>query len=106
MRALIVVFCIAVSGTSAGAGEPIAYGSAAGCALLARGDIPPEVPSDTEPFYFSGDELYGQDFGCTVSTGFCESDGGEWTSQISVTQSASAALVTMDGETYTLPRCP
>ena len=110
MKALIVIALVWIPAAASAAGAN--YGSPAACTMVARDGDPwfmPDAESVVPPIFLMGDVLLGIEERCDLSTVrdgqiACEGDG-EWMAEFAMKKTADAAVITIDGETYVLPRC-
>lgn len=105
LRKILTTLAI-VAPLTAFADQSGVYGTAGGCNHLFGYALNDQDLDDTGvPDYFDGQKLGGQDWQCNIS-GSCESDGGPYTLSISAITEEAEAKLTIDGATFTLPRCP
>lgn len=102
------------------AAEAAVYGSPVACEAL-KDAISPEDeiygfvpdlagPEDDPRILLTDADLLGVEFGCDLSSAYngrvtCDGEGETWIASLHITKTAAAAVIVIDGKTYTLPRC-
>ena len=103
----ILITLSVITPVAAIAGPSGTYGTVGGCNYLfgAGGPLAEGLDNTDRPDYFDGQKLGGLDWWCDIS-GSCDSDGGPFTVSVSAVTEEAEATLTIDGATFTLPRCP